>query len=444
MKPRTGSATTARPGWLRPVVQFVAVGIVTAVVLAVVTSWFSHRAATDEAIQDARSTTELLAHTVVWPRLTAELLAEDAAAVDQFDRLMRNRVLTSDVVRVKLWTADGVVVYSDEPRLIGEQFDLDEEELDTVHSGGTIAEVSDLSKPENRYEPSLGRVLEVYTSVTGPDDEELLFELYFSYDDVARRTNQVLSAFRPITVGGILIFLLLTVPLVWLLARRLDDAASARERLLLVAAQASDAERRRIARDLHDGVVQDLAGTSFALSATAREITAEPATNPQQLRERLDGLGAGIRRSLRALRSLLVEIYPPDLSSSGLPAALDDLLAPAVAGGVVVTLDIPETTDLPEDVVALVWRASQECVRNALRHGEPSNLVVRLSRHNEGASVRLEIIDDGRGFDPSQPEANDHFGLRGLRDLATEAGGTLQVVSSPGAGTTVLLEVPTR
>jgi signal transduction histidine kinase len=272
----------------------------------------------------------------------------------------------------------------------------------------------------------------------------LLFELYFSYDDVARRTDQILGSFRPITVGGILIFLLLTVPLVWFLARRLDDAASDRERLLLAAAQASDAERRRIARDLHDGVVQDLAGTSFALSATAREITAGQEPNPTRLRESLDELGAGIRRSLRALRSLLVEIYPPDLSSQGLPAALNDLLAPAVASGVAVTVDVPDTSDLPEDVVALVWRTSQECVRNALRHGDPANLVVRLSTYDDGAAVRLEITDDGHGFDPLQPNEDDHFGLRGLRDLATEAGGTLHVTSSPGAGTTVLLEVPTR
>jgi two-component system NarL family sensor kinase len=432
-------------------VQFVAVGLVTAVLLAVVTGWLSRSAAREEAIQDAHSTTGLLARTVVQPALTTDLLDTSAADVDQFDRLMRARVLSDEVVRVKVWDANGTVVYSDEPRLIGEQFELEDEQLSVLADGGTDAEVSDLTRSENQYEQPLGRVLEVYTRVEAPDGEPLLFELYFSYDDVARRTDQVLSAFRPITVGGILLFLLLTAPLVWLLARRLDDAASDRERLLLAAAQASDAERRRIARDLHDGVVQDLAGTSFALSATAREVSGDGALDRGQLREGLDALAGGVRRSLRSLRSLLVEIYPPDLSSASLPSAMDDLLAPAVASGVVVTLDMPETSGLPENVVALVWRTAQEGVRNALRHGEPTTLAVTL-RLVEAAPngptadtvARLGLVDDGQGFDPDQRTDGEHFGLRGLRDLAAEAGGTLSVASAPGSGTTVVLEVPLR
>ncbi len=426
--------------------QFVAAGLVTAALLALLTGWFSQRAARAEAIQDARTTTELLARAVVQPALGTGVLEAEAAEVDRFDRLVRQRVHDGEVLRVKVWDARGNIVYSDEPRLIGEQFVLGDEERAVLASGGTDAEVSDLAKSENQYEKPLGRVLEVYTRVTAPDGEPLLFELYFPYDDVARRTDQVLAAFRPITVGGILLFLALTVPMVWLLARRLDDAARERERLLVAAARASDAERGRIARDLHDGVVQDLAGTSFALSATAREVATGSPPDPGALREGLESLAGGVRRSLRSLRSLLVEIYPPDLSGASLPSALDDLLAPAVAGGVSVTLDLPDTHGWPESVVALVWRTAQECVRNAARHADPHTLVVRLSRDGgEGdgpGRVRLEVTDDGRGFDPDQPIEGDHLGLRGLRDLAAEAGGTLRVTSGPGHGTSVLLEVP--
>ena len=445
---KSATAATARPGWKRPVVQFVAVGLVTAVLLAVVTGWFSERAARAEAIHDAQSTTELLAHAVIQPALSAGVVGAQAADLDQFDRLVRQRVQDGEVLRVKLWNSAGEVVYSDEPRLIGERFELGDEQLRVLEFGGTDAEVSDLTKSENQYEQPLGRVLEVYTRVSAPDGEPLLFELYFPYDDVARRTDQVLAAFRPITVGGILLFLALTVPLVWLLARRLDDAATERERLLLAAAQASDAERRRIARDLHDGVVQDLAGTSFALSATAREIPAGVDGSRQRLRGELESLATGVRRSLRSLRSLLVEIYPPDLSGASLPSALDDLLAPVAASGVAVTLEVPDTSDLPEEVVALVWRTAQECVRNASRHGHPTRVLVRLTSNDAVNSVarriRLEVSDDGIGFDADRPTEGDHFGLRGLRDLAGEAGGSLQLTSAPGSGTTVVLEVPTR
>ena len=428
--------------------QFVAVGLVLASVLAVLTGWFSQRAARQEAVSDAESTTELLARTVVVPALASGSLVTTAAELDRFDRLIRRRLRGADVLRVKVWDASGTIVYSDEPRLIGQQFELGEEQQRVLAAGGTDAEVSDLSRSENVYERPLGRVLEVYTRVSGPDGEPLMFELYYSYDDVAVRTGRVRGAFLPIAVGGILIFLVVTVPLVWLLARRLDEASSERERLLLAAAQASDAERRRIARDLHDGVVQDLAGTSFALSASARDVAGSGALDRGQLRKGLESAASGVRHSLRSLRSLLVEIYPPDLSGPGLPAALDDLLAPAVANGVQVSVDVADTSQMSDAAAGLVWRTAQECVRNALRHGEPHALRLTVTLlpadavAGGGARARLEVADDGVGFDPDAPSDGHHFGLRGLRDLATEAGGTLQVSAAPGRGTAVVLEVP--
>jgi two-component system, NarL family, sensor kinase len=243
----------------------------------------------------------------------------------------------------------------------------------------------------------------------------------------------VLAAFRPITVAGLLIFVALTIPVVWVLARRLDASAAERERLLMAAVEASEAERRRIARDLHDGVVQDLAGISFGASATARELTDRP-----ELAGRVEALGTRIRQSLRTLRSLLVEIYPPDLRTEGLAAALDDLVAPAVASGVEVELDVDDTSSVGEEATALTWRVAQEAVRNALRHGRPSKLSVRVGV--SGDTVSLDVVDDGVGFDPRQPAREGHLGLRGLRDLITESGSTLTVESAPGSGTAVRLE----
>ena len=96
--------------------------------------------------------------------------------------------------------------------------------------------------------------------------------------------------------------------MLWVLTRRLTSAGEERERLLLSAVRASEAERRRIARDLHDGVVQDLAGTAFAISAVAR---AETTTNVS--RTVLNNAAQSLRNGLRTLRSLLVEIHPPGL-----------------------------------------------------------------------------------------------------------------------------------
>ncbi len=433
LRSERSAAAVRRPQWARPVVQFVAAGLVALVILIVGSGWLSKRAATDEAITSARETTHLLATQVAEHAVTTDLVDGQPAAVDRYDRFARKRLVVGDVLRIKIWQANGRIVYSDEAKLIGKRFTLDEEELQVLEAGGTDAGVSDLTQPENRFERHFGRLLEVYTQVWAPDGQRLLFEAYYSYADVTRRSAEVLSAFRPITIIGLLSFVALTVPLVWVLARRLDDSAAERERLLVAAVEASEAERRRIARDLHDGVVQDLAGISFGASATAREIADRP-----EMARRVEALATGVRQSLRALRSLLVEIYPPELRTAGLAAALDDVVAPALAAGIAVNLEIDDTAGVPEDATALTWRVAQEAVRNAVRHGRPKSLTVRVSVHDNVLSLLVE--DDGVGFDPSSPPREGHLGLRVLRDLVFEAGGTLAIESSPGLGAMVRLE----
>jgi signal transduction histidine kinase len=347
---------------------------------------------------------------------------------------MRNRLLIGRVLRVKIWDERGRIVYSDETRLIGEQFDLGDEELEVLHDGGADAELSDLGKPENRFEAGHGPLLEVYTQIWSPTGVPLLFEAYFSYSDVSRRSESIQNAFGPMTIVGLLVFLGVTTPIVWVLARRLGAAAQERERLLRAAVDASESERRRIARDLHDTVVQDLAGTSFALTATSRELVDRPAAAA-----RLSGLAASVRSSLRSLRSLLVEIYPADLRAEGLAAALDDLVAPAAGMGVRTSVEVADTDQVSDSAVRLVWRVAQEAVRNAVRHGRPQTLTIRVQTHGDG--LILDVVDDGVGFDPGRLPADGHFGLRGLRDLIAEMGGRLDVLSTPGEGTTVRLEV---
>jgi signal transduction histidine kinase len=415
------------------VLQFLAAGLVVLVVVLVGTVALSRRAADDEAVMDARNRTSLLARAVAQPAIPRGLVDGRAEAVDRFDRTALHRLLIGDVRRVKIWRGDGRIVYSDEARLIGNRYPLGEDERDVLQHGATDAEISDLTRPENRFEKGMGGLLEVYTRVWSPEGRPLLFEVYYSARQIAQRRAQVYDAFQPIVVGGLLVLVAVTTPLLWGLTRRLDRTARDRERLLLAAADASESERRRIARDLHDGVVQDLAGTSFALSAAARD----PGTDVRTA-ERLAPMSRSLRSSLRALRSLLVEIYPPDLGADGLPAALEDLVAPAAAAGVTATVTVDEVPDASPDSVRLVWRVAQEAVRNALRHAEASSLTVEVGA--DGDLLRLDVTDDGRGIG-DRPDTGG-IGLRGLRDLVREAGGRLQVRSSATAGTTVHLEVP--
>lgn len=422
--------------WLtNPVAQFLATGFVTLVVVLVATGALSRSAADDEAVADARSLTWVLGTSVAQPAIPRGLVDGDAAAIDRLDRTALDRLLVGDVLRIKIWDHDGTVLYSDRTELIGAVYPLDDDELEVLDDGGTDAELSDLAKPENRYERAIGGdLLEVYTRIESPEGEPLLFEAYLGVDRIRESRAEVLDRFLPITIGSLLALVALSTPLVWLLSRRITRAAKDRERLLEAAVRASDGERLRIARDLHDGVVQDLAGSSMTLSTVAAR-TAGPD------RDVLDQVGRSLRVSMRALRSLLVEIYPPDLHASGIAAALDDLVAPLVAAGVRVDVHVSGDEAASRSAVALVWRVAQEAVRNVARHAGASRMSVTVHRQED--ALVLEVVDDGRGFVPGAVAADDRFGLRAAQSLVREHGGRMEVESVPGSGTTVRMEVPT-
>ena len=418
--------------------QFITLGLLVLGVLVAVICWLAGRAALNEAVNDAKSRSSLLERAVVRPEMPKGLITSEPAAVAEFNTVVARQVLGGWLVRVKIWDASGKIVYSDEPRLIGKTFELEPAASKLLKAnvvGSVEGRLSDLTEPENQYEKSSRKLYEAYAVTRSPEGQPLLFEAYYRYADLSNRSNEVLSDFLPIAIGGLLLFELVTIPLVWRLASKVRRGREERERLLRRAVDASDAERRRIAADLHDGVVQELAGASFALAAAAKRIPDEPAVSAS-----LDRVAAGVRQSMRSLRSLLVEIYPPNLQTEGLAAALGDLLAPLPGSGLSTSLEVPELVDLPPDTAAILFRVAQESVRNTQRHANATVLSVRVQLIEGG--VVLTITDDGSGFDPSLSAEDGHVGLRLLADLANEASASFEVRSSPGAGTTVRLEVP--
>jgi signal transduction histidine kinase len=419
-----------------PVAQFLTVGLLTLGTLAWGTAVLADRAARAEATADARATTEVLARSVAEPALPRGLVTGDPGALDRFDQTVLDRLLVGDVLRIKLWRQDGTVVYSDETQLIGDRYGLGPEERAILAHGGSDAEVSDLSRQENRFEREQGGLVEVYTRIRAPEGDPLLFEVYYSAAEIDARSHRVLEPFGRITVGSLVVLVAVASLMLWLLTRRLTAAAAERERLLRSAVAASEGERRRIARDLHDTVVQDLAGTAFSVAALA------PGEPDPARRETLVAAGATLRDSLRDLRSLLVEIHPPDLRAEDLEAALTDLTAPAAATGVAATVRVVAVEGVSDEVAALVWRVAQEAVRNTIRHADASEL--RVTVRGDGGLVTLEVLDDGVGFRPDEPVPATSMGLRGLAGLVADHGGSLEVRSMPGQGTTVTLEVGRR
>ncbi|WCB92227.1 hypothetical protein DSM104299_00917 [Baekduia alba] len=418
-------------------------GSLVAIAVVVVGGFFALRSVTiHQAERDTKSRVELQGALVESAGLTDGVLRRDPKALAKLDDLVAARLLSPSVVRVKLWTRDGRILYSDEPAIIGRRFGLGAEERELFETGGSDAELSDLAKPENRYERQEGRLLEAHTVIRTPDGTPLLFETYQRFDALSASGHRLLKALAPTLLAALLVLLLFQVPLSWSLARRLQREHRERERLLERAIEASDAERRRIASDLHDGVVQDVAGVAFGLAPLADDAARRgDAAEAGALRDS----AARLRHGVRALRTLLVEIHPPTLASAGLPSALSDLLSRLAADGVATDLGIDDAAAAGTSRDELVYRVAREALRNVERHAEARS--VRVAVTCAGETVRLVVADDGRGFDAATRAArgeHGHVGLTLLEDLVNQEGGTLTISAAVGEGTRVELEVPSR
>jgi signal transduction histidine kinase len=195
------------------------------------------------------------------------------------------------------------------------------------------------------------------------------------------------------------------------------------------------AERNRIARELHDAVTQKL----FSLRLTADAAAMLVHRDAERASAELDTVRRLAAEATQELRAIVVGLRPADLAGDGLEVALrkqadllDRVHPPAVrfAGG-----PVPRLPAVREEAA---YRIAQEALHNALRHAAPTVVTVAVRAGN--GSVVLEVSDDGRGFDPRSPSRQ--FGLASMRERARAAGGRLDVLSRPGAGTTVRLEVP--
>lgn len=413
-----------------PLARFLAIGVLTLVGLVIGTNMLAAQAADREALAELSSVNEVLASSVARPEITGGLLAGQRGQIDRFDRLVSKRIQAPILKRINIWSADGILVYSDDLELSGKDLGLSAAQQRVIERGGT-GQVIGGETPQS--EDSEGTV-QIFTRIETNNGTPLLFEGYYSLDDIKERREQIYTPFRFITVGSLVLLLILVTPILLVLIRQARTASEERERLLRAGLEASDAERRRIARDLHDGVVQDLAGTSFSIAAAAREPNLSASVKTS-----LTAANQAIRDTLKSLRALLAEIHPPEIHAEGLAAALEDLTAPASALGIQASISVEGAETATDQQAALVWRVAQEAVRNALRHAQASTIAVTV--RSDGKVLVLEVVDDGIGFAADAAPASDRYGLRGMASLVRDSGGRLQVESAAGEGTAVRLEV---
>ncbi|MCW2570216.1 MAG: hypothetical protein JWO88_274 [Frankiales bacterium] len=429
----------------RAVAAFLATGLLVVTLIGLFLAASQHRTATAEAIRDARTLTNLEAVDVVAPLLTDDALA-GGPGLEALDRIVRERVLGTHIVRVKIWDADGRIVYSDRPALIGVRFQLEPAELAVLRNGRTVAEVSQLDRPENRDESQFGKLLQVYQGVRTTTGAPLLFETYQPYSVISDTSRRMWLGSLPVLVAGLLLLYMIQAPLAYRMARRLKRSQDERETLLLGALAASDRERARIAGDLHDGVVQGLAGASFSLSAGAARYRGRDAEGADVMAS----AATDLRRWVRELRSLVVTITPPALHAQGLAASLTDLASTLEGRGLHVTVDAQDSEGLDEPTETLLYRAAQEAVRNVVRHADAHSVTLTVAREpragaaGDSEDIVLRVRDDGRGFDPDTQAARRRgsVGLELLGGLVASSGGLLLLDAAPGRGAELTVRLP--
>ncbi|HXW03826.1 MAG TPA: ATP-binding protein [Vicinamibacterales bacterium] len=212
-----------------------------------------------------------------------------------------------------------------------------------------------------------------------------------------------------------------------------------RRHLLRKLISAQEDERRRIARDLHDELSQTLAGLGMGVEAAVGRCT-DPAT-----RQRLTELGALVRRMHQELARLIVNLRPSVLDDLGLAPALAWFAEHQLAGAVAVRCELDElTARLSPEAEIAIFRTVQEALVNVLRHAKAESVLIQAATSD--GRLRIEIEDDGQGFDQSKVGGETGslrgIGLLGMRERIEVLDGRLLVDSEPGHGTRVLIDVP--
>jgi signal transduction histidine kinase len=202
------------------------------------------------------------------------------------------------------------------------------------------------------------------------------------------------------------------------------------------------AERNRLALELHDVVSQKLFSVVLTAEAAATLIDRDGAA----AREKLERTQRLAREALDEIRSLVLELRPPELDRDGLCGTLRkhvEVLRALHGDKLDIALDVDDAISIGEGRDREVLRVAQEALANAVRHGGATRVAVRLARDDDdGGRVVLEVTDDGAGFDPDDPELRSrHLGLTSMEERAQRLGGRLELRSARGAGTTVTLEV---
>ena len=388
------------PSVTAAVVRFLA-GSLLAIAVVLVGGFIVLRQVTiKEAERRTRDDVQLEARLIQAAGLTDGVLTGKKRALRRLDDAVVGQLTRPSLVRVKVWTRDGKILYSDEPRLIGQRFPLGDEERELFSEGGADAELSDLDKPENRYERQEGKLLEAHTVVRTPNGTPVLFETYQRFSLGQRQRDAAAEGDRAAAAG-----------------RASWSCCSSRSRSPSRSPGGSTAATpsgRSCSSPPSTPPTPSAAGSPpTCTTAWSRTSPASPSGSaPGDDARRSTTRSASLRQGVRDLRTLLVQIHPPSLASAGLESALHDLLSPLAAAGLETSLEVDDGAVSGSSHDALVYRVAREALRNVAEHAE-AHARGRLGDLRP-ARCGSRSRDDGRGFDPAERERRGEEGHVGL------------------------------
>jgi two-component system NarL family sensor kinase len=438
---RPAGGSRRKPAWRgsieRLVILYMCAALGAFILCGVGLALAQRHAALAEAVRDARTTATLLTARVVQPALPPR--APAGLDTDQtFDQVIRQRLLGAPLTQARIVDESGLVVYASEPGVVGQREELSAEELEALRTAVATASRDDGSDPVDLLGGRADRSLDVSAGLKAPSGQLLLLQTSQPFQVVWLTSRAVWLSLLPSLIMALVLLYLVKIGFTYRLTRSLHNVQEEREQLLVTALAAADRERTLIASDLHDGVVQGLAGASYSLTDTANRTRA---AGQPEVADSLAETARSLRQWVRELRSLIVTVTPPALHSEGLEATLTDLMATLEARRIDVDLDVRVGEGLTETGESLVYRVAQEAVRNIVRHANATRVHVVVA--DEDGWLQLQITDDGQGFDPSvSARRQGSVGLPLLAALVQERGGSLRVASATASGTSVTLRLP--
>lgn len=403
--------------------------------------WQGERTAERQARQATELNVRTLAYAFAAPLHSVDLSQDPEAWSEIVDAAVAGTEGAPQIREVKVWRPIGhgraEVLYSTRSSEIGERSVAGSADEVIAPNEDAIREV------DARRSVALDSgvdLYEAYVGFTDANERPFVLEVYKPVRDRGQYRAALLRSWLPISLGGVGLLGLATLPLSLRLSRRVSETERELGSVARHALDAVSEEKRRIGAELHEHVVQDLSGARLLLGS----LRGGDQRSTEAVLDRLDDILAG---DLDVLRGMLDGVHTVEWSGLPFAGAVAEWCREIGLDPGRVACEVEEGVDLEQAPTRTAFRIVKEALRNVHKHAGEASVVVRAATTaplgEPGAELLVVVEDDGCGFATAAGEIDDeHAGTRIMTYTAEAVGGSLEVASTPGSGTVVRVRLP--